>query len=99
MATHNKSKLIDIVSEETGLTKRQVASVIKKSLDIITDKLAEGDSIGIRNFGTFEVRKYGSKVGRNFKDYGSNLKIPERFRVKFVAKGNLAASVGRLSTP
>ena len=97
MSAYSKTNIINIVSEETGFTKSQVALVIKKSIDVITDKLANGDGVGIRNFGTFEVRKYASKIGRNFNDSGSGMRIPDRFRVKFIATGNLKVAVEKIA--
>ena len=44
MATITKRELVIKISNETGLTQQQVFDVIQRTLDSITDSLANGDT-------------------------------------------------------
>ena len=71
------------ISNDTGLTQQQVFEVIQKILDAVTSDLAQGNTVVMRNFGTFEVRQTKAKVGRNPKKPGVDVPIPPRAVVKF----------------
>ena len=65
MSTITKRDLVVRISNETGLTQQQVFDVVQKTLDAVTLDLAQGNTVVMRNFGTFEVRQTKAKVGRN----------------------------------
>ncbi len=83
MATITKRDLVVRISNETGLTQQQVFDVMQKTLDALTEELAKGNSVVMRNFGTFEVRQTKAKVGRNPKNPNRDVPIPPRAVVKF----------------
>lgn len=83
MPTVTKRDLVNRISNQTGLTQQQVFDVIQKTLDEITNDLAKGDTVVMRNFGTFEVKVTKAKVGRNPKDPSKDVPIPPRAVVKF----------------
>jgi nucleoid DNA-binding protein len=85
MGTLTKRELVVRISNETGLVQGQVLQVIQRTLDIITDSLAQGESVELRNFGIMEVRLTQPRVGRNPKQPGSSFAIPARATVKFKA--------------
>ena len=76
MSTITKRDLVVRISNETGLTQQQVFDVVQKTLDAVTVELAQGNTVVMRNFGTFEVRQTKAKVGRNPKDPGRDVPIP-----------------------
>jgi nucleoid DNA-binding protein len=80
-----KRDLVMKIAKETNLIQEQVFSVIQKTLDHITDALAKGQSIELRNFGTFEVRLTRPKPGRNPNRPEIQVTIPSRAVVKFTA--------------
>jgi len=61
----NKSDLIQVVAEKSGLTKKESASVVDAMLNGITDSLAKGEKVQFMGFGTFEVRNRQAREGRN----------------------------------
>lgn len=61
----NKSELIDVIAEQTGLTKVAAAGSLDATIAAITDTLKKGDSVTLVGFGTFEVRKRAARTGRN----------------------------------
>ncbi len=83
MANLTKRDLVVAISNETGMVQQQVFEVIQKTLDKITDALAEGRNVELRNFGVFEVRLTKPRVGRNPNQPGSRFQIPARATVKF----------------
>ena len=78
-----KRDLIMSISKETGLKQADVFSVIQKTLDHITDALANGRNAELRNFGVFEVRLTKSRIGRNPNRPEADVTIPARATVKF----------------
>ena len=61
----NKSELIQLVTEKSGLTKKDSASAVDAMFDGITESLAKGESVQLIGFGTFEVRSRQAREGRN----------------------------------
>ena len=54
--TLTKRDLVIRISEETGLIQTQVFEVVQKTLNYITEALAKGDKVELRNFGVFDVK-------------------------------------------
>lgn len=61
----NKSELIDIVSEETGLSKADSVRALDAITDSITQALKKGDTVSLIGFGTFSVKERAARTGRN----------------------------------
>ena len=60
-----KRELVIEIAERLGYTQNEVADVVQETLDTITECLAEGHRLEIRNFGVFEVKKRDARMGRN----------------------------------
>jgi len=60
-----KKDLVNLVSEHVGYTQNEVSDIVQAALDAITQSLAEGKRLEIRNFGVFEVKERDSRIGRN----------------------------------
>ncbi len=60
-----KRELVIEIAERLGYTQNEVADVVQQTLDTITECLAEGHRLEIRNFGVFEVKKRDARMGRN----------------------------------
>ena len=97
MANLTKRDIVVKISNDTGLVQHQVFEVVQKTLDLITDSLARGEDVELRNFGIFEVRLTKERVGRNPNQPGSNFKIPPRATVKFKAGKVMRQKVSKLS--
>lgn len=83
MPNLTKRDLVIRISNETGVPQNKVFSIIQKTLDYITESLAEGENVELRKFGVFEVRLTKQRVGRNPKKPEENYDIPPRATVKF----------------
>lgn len=78
-----KRDLVVRISEETGLIQEQVLSVVQRTLDYISEALAKGETIELRNFGVFEVKIRKARIGRNPNSPEKDVPIPPRAIVKF----------------
>lgn len=61
----NKSELIAITAENTGLTKKDAERVLNAALDAITAAMGEHEKVQLSGFGTFEVKEREARIGRN----------------------------------
>ena len=61
----NKTELINVVSAETEISKKDVDAVIAATIKAITDALKENDKVQLIGFGTFEVKTVAEREGRN----------------------------------
>jgi nucleoid DNA-binding protein len=95
--TLTKRDLVMRISEETGLNQTQVVEVVQKTLNYITESLAKGDKVELRNFGVFDVKIRKARVGRNPHKPETNVPIPARSMVKFKAGKEMKAKVLKLS--
>ena len=61
----NKTELIAITAESTGMTKKDTERVISAALDAITSAMAEGEKVQLSGFGTFDIKDREARIGRN----------------------------------
>jgi nucleoid DNA-binding protein len=94
--TLTKRDLVIRISEETGIIQTQVFDVVQKALDHMTESLAAGDKVELRNFGVFEVKIRKARVGRNPNKPETDVPIPARAMVKFKAGKEMRAEVLKL---
>jgi len=85
MENLTKRDLVMKIAKETNLIQSDVFQVIQKTLDHITDALAKGQDVELRNFAVFEVRLTRPRVGRNPNKPEVDVPIPSRATVKFKA--------------
>ncbi|MCW8347598.1 HU family DNA-binding protein [Vibrio sp. ZSDZ65] len=61
----NKTQLIDVISEQADITKKQAHD----ALDVITrgieQSLAQGEEVALLGFGTFKITERAARTGRN----------------------------------
>ena len=61
----NKTELIAIAAENTGMTKKDTERVLNAALDAITLARVRGEKVQLSGFGTFETKDREARVGRN----------------------------------
>jgi len=61
----NRSDLIEILSKDSGLTKRMAEEIVDSVFNSMTNALARGERVEIRGFGNFKVKAYDGYTGRN----------------------------------
>ncbi len=79
----NKAGLIEKISEEASLTKKQVEDVIENLIATIIAELKAGHKVNLVGFGTFEARKRHTRGGVNPQKPNERIQIPEVTVAKF----------------
>ncbi|WJH36374.1 HU family DNA-binding protein [Paenibacillus aurantius] len=88
----NKTDLVNNIAEKSGMSKKDVESVLNSFLGEITDALSSGDKVQLIGFGTFETRKRNGRTGRN-PQTGKEISIPESTVPAFKAGNKLKEAV------
>ncbi|MDH3005076.1 MAG: HU family DNA-binding protein [Candidatus Shikimatogenerans sp. JK-2022] len=70
-----KNDIIDEVSINTGISKKNVKIVLEYMVKTIKKYLLSGQNIYFRNFGTFYIKKRAQKVARNISK-GISINVP-----------------------
>ena len=78
----NKAELIDLISEETKMTKAQTERMLDATLDAVKKTVKKGDEVKLVGFGTFTKAKRKARMGRN-PQTGKSIKIPATWFPKF----------------
>ncbi len=90
-----KADLVDAIFEKVGLSKKEAQDIIEILFQTIKQTFAEGESVKISGFGTFNVRKKMSRRGRNPKT-GEDLEITPRKVVTFRVSNQLKEEIEKL---
>ena len=80
----NKTDLINVVSNETKISKKDTEIIVTSMLETIAEALKSGDKVQLIGFGTFEVKEAAAKTGRNPKT-GETIEIPACKKPSFSA--------------
>ena len=80
----NKTELVAAMADQTGLTKTDVAAVLKSFTDVVSGELKKGGKVQLVGFGTFEVSERAAREGRNPQS-GEPMKIAASKAPKFKA--------------
>ena len=80
-----KAELVERVSNQINLTKKQTEVVVNTVFSSITESLAEGKKVELRGFGSFRIRQRNARIGRNPKS-GQQVEVPSK-KVPFFKAG------------
>ena len=61
----NKTELVAVVAEKSGITKKDAERVVSATFETITAQMMKGEKVQISGFGTFEVKDREARIGRN----------------------------------
>jgi DNA-binding protein HU-beta len=61
----NKTELIAIAAEKSGIPKKDAERLFNAALDTIALTLQKGEKVQLSGFGVFEVKEREARVGRN----------------------------------
>ena len=78
------------------ILQNDVKEIEQRTLDILSDSLAKGRNVELRNFGVLEVQVRKPRVGRNPTKPERDVVIPKRAIVKFKAGKELKAALKKL---
>ena len=88
----SKQDVINSVADATGLSKKEAGGAVDAVVNTIKNALAEGNSVGLIGFGSFEVKTRAARTGRN-PQTGAELEIPEKHVPAFKAGKELKDAV------
>ncbi len=94
-----KRDLVVRISEKTALGQDKVLEVVQLTLDYISDSVAKGKKVELRNFGVFVVKSRKARVGRNPHSPEVDVPIPPRSVVKFKPGKEMREAVFKLAPP
>ena len=87
-----KAEFIDAVAEKTGLTKKDVNSVIDAAIETITEALKSGKSVSFIGFGSFSTTKRAARTAR-VPGTDKVVEVPATTAVKFKVGKQLKETV------
>jgi len=87
-----KQQLVDNLSRETNMTKRQVEDFLAKLTGIVGKTIKAGEKVSITGFGTFDLGKRAARRGVN-PQTGAEIRIPEMPMPRFRAGKRLKETV------
>ena len=61
----NKTELIAVVAEKSGITKKDAERVVNATFETIAAELTKGGKVQLSGFGIFELKAREARVGRN----------------------------------
>ncbi len=77
-----KKDIVLKIAEETNIKQIDVKRVVQSALDKITEYLAQGQTVELRNFGIFKIKSRRSRLGRNPRT-GQEVHVPPKKVVIF----------------
>jgi integration host factor subunit beta len=89
-----KADLVEEISKDTGLSKKDTNIVVNLIIDNLIKALAEGDKVELRGFGSFKVKSRKSRKARNPRT-GSSVEVPAKLVPYFKASNELKALVNK----
>lgn len=92
MENVNKEMLVDAIANTTGLSKKDVSSVIEALTDKVTEDLKQGKKVTLTGFGVFKTSQRAARTGRN-PQTGESIQIPAMTVPKFTAGKALKEAV------
>ncbi|MBR1929638.1 MAG: HU family DNA-binding protein [Paludibacteraceae bacterium] len=85
-------ELLVSMSAKTGMTQREVGDMLSRLSAVMTDELAEGNTVHVRQFGDFEVRERRERVMVH-PQTGVKSLIPQKRQVVFKQSSNLKQEI------
>jgi len=90
-----KSELIKYLSEKVGVTHEVAELAVNTIFNSMTEALVRGEGIEIRGFGSFTLRHYEGRKGRNPKT-GQKIDVSPKKRPFFKVGKELKERVNKL---
>lgn len=92
----NKDELARALAKEANITIKDADFVIASFVNVITRALSDGKKVRVNKLGTFEMREYAGKNGRN-PNNGEKIYIPAYNTIKFKASTVIKEKVNALA--
>lgn len=89
-----KAELVEIISQETGVSKKDTGIVVNLIMENIGQALVQGDKVEVRGFGSFKVKTRNSRLARNPRT-GDSVDVPVKRVPYFKASNELKARLNK----
>ena len=89
-----KADIIEIIADGTGITKVETEAILDAFIRAVSDTLKSGQSIEIRGFGSFKVKKKNARKARNPRT-GEVVEVPAKFSPTFKYSRDFKISVDK----
>ncbi len=89
-----KAELVEIIAQETGVSKKDTGMIVNLILDNIGKALVAGDKVEVRGFGSFKVKSRNARNARNPRT-GQQVAVPAKRVPFFKASNELKARLNR----
>jgi DNA-binding protein HU-beta/integration host factor subunit beta len=90
-----KQSLIQEIAKSTGFVRNDIKTVVEQFLDLLGEKLIEGNTIEIRGFGTFACKPRKARPARNPRT-GETVQIEERMVPTFKFSNDIKNKINSL---
>lgn len=78
-----KKDIVQQLSCKVNILRKEIAPLVQGVLDTISDALAHGTPVELRNFGVFEIQVRKERIGRNPNQPDKCIRIPRQSVIKF----------------
>lgn len=95
MPNITKQSLIQDIAKSTGFVRNDIKTVVEQFLDLVGEKLIEGNTIEIRGFGTFACKPRKARPARNPRT-GETVLIEERMVPTFKFSNDIKDKINSL---
>ncbi len=85
-----KAELVEIISEETGVNKKDTGLIVNLIMENIGQALVKGDKVELRGFGSFKVKTRQARLARNPRT-GADVQVEAKQVPFFKASNDLKA--------
>lgn len=97
MANITKQSLIQEIAKSTGFVRNDIKIVVEQFLDLLGEKLIDGNTIEIRGFGTFACKPRKARPARNPRT-GETVQIEERMVPTFKFSNDIKDKINSLES-
>lgn len=91
-----KSELIEEVADRIDVPKSRASAIVNAIFDSMRGALVADERIELRGFGSFSIRNYDARVGRNPRT-GEKVQVPPKKSVHFKVGKELKQRVDSLN--
>lgn len=95
MPNVTKQSLIQDIAKSTGLARSDIKVVVEQFLDLVGERLIDGNTIEIRGFGTFACKPRKARPARNPRT-GETVLIEERLVPTFKFSNDIKDKINTL---
>lgn len=97
MPNITKQYLIQEIAKSTGFVRNDIKTVVEQFLDLVGEKLIDGNTIEIRGFGTFACKPRKARPARNPRT-GETVLIEERMVPTFKFSNDIKDKINGFDT-